>query len=308
MPRNRSETVSEGNGLVPHHNQIGPDQPTLADVYRLFEEIIDRQLNLMKSHFDQLDKKMDGLMETTRGTNQRLVGLLHGAQQRRFAIEANVKPDTKTCKRTKDAAADREKHGNKSSSAQVDHDPICLTSFGDDSSAPLTLPCRDDALADKGAKAQKPCLSPVKMHTLIAAGGLLTAGTAFTALRTIFSPPFFSWSLGEETEKNTSRTNFNHLATHCWRKVIQTKLRQTLVFNPGGSTVRLHACPFLGGCARCSVGKFYLDAAMVSEAGAFLVDGGEVQAIHYAVRIAVDCCFPEARLARGSRQSLMARG
>ena len=96
-----------------------------------------------------------------RATNQRLADLEHEARQPRLAMEANVKPDTKTRKRTKDAAADRAKHGDKSSSAQVDQDPMCLTSFDDDFIEPPTLLCRDDALIDKGAEAPKACLSPV---------------------------------------------------------------------------------------------------------------------------------------------------
>ena len=48
---------------------------------------------------------------------------------------------------------------------------------------------KNDALVDKGAAAPKPCLSPVERHTT-AAGGLLPAGTASTAMRTI-SPTAF---------------------------------------------------------------------------------------------------------------------
>ena len=107
-------------------------------------------------------------------------------------MEADVKSDTKTHKRTEDAAADRAKHGDKSSSARVDPDPMCLTSFGDDSTEPPALPCMDDAMIDKGAEAPKPRLSPVEMHTLTAAGGLLPTGTASTARRTVFPRSLFS--------------------------------------------------------------------------------------------------------------------
>ena len=41
MPRNWSKAVPEGNGLAPQQEEFGPDKPTLADVYRLFEEILD---------------------------------------------------------------------------------------------------------------------------------------------------------------------------------------------------------------------------------------------------------------------------
>ena len=52
MPRNRRKAVPKGNAPVPYKEDFGPDQPTMADVYRMFEEIFDRQLNLMKSRFD----------------------------------------------------------------------------------------------------------------------------------------------------------------------------------------------------------------------------------------------------------------
>ena len=70
MPRKESEAVPEGNGLVPQREEIGSGEPTLADVYRLFEERFDRQQEIMDSFFDgmsscfdrwnmKLDEKMD---------------------------------------------------------------------------------------------------------------------------------------------------------------------------------------------------------------------------------------------------------
>ena len=70
-------------------------------------------------------------------------------------MKADVARGTKTRKRTENAAADRAKHGDKSSSVWVDHDPIYPTSFGDDFAEPPALPCRNDALIDKGAEASK---------------------------------------------------------------------------------------------------------------------------------------------------------
>ena len=84
------------------------------------------------------------------------------------------------------------------------------------------------------------------------------------------------------------------------------------MFDPGGSTDRQRGCPFLAGRHALGIGWARLGAAMVAEAGAFLVRGGighhisgEVQA---AVRIAVDRCFSAARLVRLSRESPKARG
>ena len=38
MPRNWSKAVPEGNGPVPQQVEFGPDQPTLANMHRLFKE------------------------------------------------------------------------------------------------------------------------------------------------------------------------------------------------------------------------------------------------------------------------------
>ena len=125
-------------------------------------------------------------------------------------MEAEVKSDTKTRKRMEDVAADRV-ISRDSSSVHVDPDPTCLISFGDDSIGPPAFLCsRHDALVDKGAAAPKPRLSPMKMRTLTAVGGLLPSSTAYTAMRTIFLRPLFPWSFGE-IKKRTSRTN-NQLA------------------------------------------------------------------------------------------------
>ena len=75
-------------------------------------------------------------MEKVRETNQRLAGLELETRQPCLAMEADVTSDTKTRERTEASTADRAKHGDKSSSTQVDHDPMCLTSFGND---PLNL-------------------------------------------------------------------------------------------------------------------------------------------------------------------------
>ena len=71
MPRKWSKVVSEGNDPVPQEEEYGSDQPTLAHVYRLFEERFDRQLKVMKSHFDKLDELADEMI----ATKQRLAGL-----------------------------------------------------------------------------------------------------------------------------------------------------------------------------------------------------------------------------------------
>ena len=160
-----------------------------------------------------------------------------------------------------------------SSSAQSNHDSMFLTSSGDHFTDTPALPRRDGVLVNKGAAAPKSCLSPVEMRTLTAAGGLLPAGTASTSMRTIFPRSPFSRSIGKETNKTNSQTN-KQLPSPCWRRVIETKSRKTLVFDPGGSTGRLRACPFLGWWRTLLCGRFWFERRTVLEAGAFLVDGG----------------------------------
>ena len=102
---------------------------------------------------------------------------------------------------------------------------------------------------------------------LTASGGLSLADAASTAMRTMFSRSFVSWSLGE-IKKSTSRTN-NQLAPLCRWRVIQTKSRKKGVFDPGGSTSRLRACPFWEIGVHYFVGRFSFGRRMIPEAGVF---------------------------------------
>ena len=56
MLRKESEAVPEGNGPVPRQEEFESDQPTLVDVYRLFEESFDIRLKIMKSRFGHQEK------------------------------------------------------------------------------------------------------------------------------------------------------------------------------------------------------------------------------------------------------------
>ena len=182
---------------------------------------------MFEEQFDRMDKNLDMMSEITgilRVTNKRSAGLEHEAGQPCHATEADVEPDPKIRKRTEDvSAADRMMNGD-SSSARVDHDPMHLTSFGDDfTEPPAPKNSIDDALIDKGAMQSTKAVSPtVEMRTPTAASGLLPASTASTAVRTIFPRPLFSWSLGEETKEKNSWTNFNQLAPPSRRKVLKT--------------------------------------------------------------------------------------
>ena len=95
----------------------------------MLEEASDIQLNRMKSHFDQQDKKSGELTDKLRATKQRLANLQYEARQSRLATKADVEPDAKTRKCAEDAATDRVKNGD-SSFARADDGPTRLASFG----------------------------------------------------------------------------------------------------------------------------------------------------------------------------------
>ena len=224
MPRKKSKAVPEGNDPVPQDSSALLDRITKGELCQVIYEALDKYFNELKKSLDRMSETIDRIL---RVTDQRLAGLEQDARQPRLATEADVLTDSKTRKRTEDAAADRAKHGNSCSAKKVDPNPMFLTTFGDDSTKPAALPYRDDAMFDKGAAAPKPCLLPVEIRTPTAASGLLPVDIAYTAMRTIFFRPLFSWSLGKETKKSNSRTN-NQLPPPCWTRVIITKSRLAL--------------------------------------------------------------------------------
>ena len=171
------------------------------------------------------------------------------------------------------------------SSAEVDPDPICLASFGEDKTGPPVHPCtRDDALVDNGAAAPKPCLSPVEMRTLTVDGGLFPAGKASTATRITYYQPRLRFCPTEETNSETASiqyasyySNFSRINNQLplfWRKYVETKSRQTLVFNLGGSTGRLRTCPFLGTWSALLCGELFVRAPAGGNLERFLAELG----------------------------------
>ena len=150
-------------------------------------------------------------MEKTREPRQHSASLEHDyVRQSRLAMKADVKLDKKTCKRTEGAAAAERVMIRDKSSAQVDTDPIRLTIFDNDNARPPAFVVQwMTPWLDHGTALTKSCLSHAEMRTGTAAGGLLSADTASTARRAIFSRPLPSWILGEEANERTSRTNNN---------------------------------------------------------------------------------------------------
>ena len=148
--------------------------------------------DLRRTMSEAVEEAFDELTENMRRSNLRSAILEQEARQPSLATEADVPHDTKTRNHIEDVSAERVIGGD-NSSVQVDTDTVCRTSFGDDSTKLQALPCsKDGATVDKGAAAPKPCLSPTEISTRIATGGLLSADTASTAMRTIFSRPSHS--------------------------------------------------------------------------------------------------------------------
>ena len=194
MPQKESEAVPKGNGPIPRQEKFGPDKLTQADVYRLFEERFERQLQGGKSHLD----KMDVSAEEMRGTRRRLGGRKQDARQPRPVMEANVQADNKTRKRTEGTAT----------AVQAIHpDPMCSTSFGGDFIGPPAFPCsRDNALVGNGAAAPKSYLSPLEMRSPIAGGGLLRASESSTTMWITFYQPRLRFCPTEETHSKKMST------------------------------------------------------------------------------------------------------
>ena len=235
-----------------------------------------RYLDRMKSHFDQQDTKLDKLSENLKRTNQRVASLEQDARQPRFAMEVDGPSDTKTRERTEGAAkAVQVMHGDSFSANRVDHS----INFGVKAEPPA-LPCRDDVLVKNGAAAPKSCRSPLEMRSPIAADGLIPAGKASTTTRITFYQPHLRFYPTEETNSEKTSTQYalyynssfwwNQLPAPSWRRVIRTKSRKNLIFDPGGSKGRLSACPLLGTWRALLCGELLvLERRVVPDGAAF---------------------------------------
>ena len=193
-----SEAVPEGKCPVPQQEEFGSGEPTLADVYRLFEEIFDRQQERMDSFFDGMDscfdrwnKKLDEISGEMRKMDEHVTRLEHGARQPRLAIEADGQANTKTRERTEGAAtAEQAIRGNGFSARLVEPSPNTnSTSFGVKAEPPA-LPCRDDIVVESGAAASESCLPSLEKRSSTAAGGLVPTGEASTAKEMQARPSF----------------------------------------------------------------------------------------------------------------------
>ena len=132
---------------------------------------------------------------------------------------------------------------------------------------PPALPCRDDVVVESGPAASKSGLPFLEMRSPSAAGGLLPTGEAFSATRTTLNKSPLRYYSTEETDSKTNwRTRIRYVsydsnflpAAYPFRMVIETKLGENRMFDPGGSQGRLRACPFLGTWRVCFVVKSFV--------------------------------------------------
>ena len=153
----------EENGPVPRQEEFGSGQSKLADVHRPSDESFDRG---MKSHFEQLEKKLDDFKELMRLLEQQLTSQEQDARQPRLAMEADGPANTRTRERTEGAAtAVQAMRGDSFSARRVLPDPNTnSTSFGVKAEPPA-LPCRDDVVVENGDAAPESCLSSLEMRS-----------------------------------------------------------------------------------------------------------------------------------------------
>ena len=206
MLRKESEVVPEGNCPVPQQEEFGSGEPTLADVYRLFEETFDRQQKRLDSFFDGMDscfdrwkKNLDEISDEMGKMDDHVTRLEHGARQPRLAMEADGQANTKTRERTEGAATVVQvMRGDGFSASRVEPGPNTnSTSFGV-KAVPPALPCRDDIVVESGDAASESCLPSLEMRSSTAAGGLVPTGEASTASKTTSNEPLLRFYETEE--------------------------------------------------------------------------------------------------------------
>ena len=241
MPRKESEAVPGGNGPILQQEEFEPGEPTLADVYRLFEEKFDRQQKIMDScldrqqkitdsYFDIWNRKLDEISDETRIMEQHAASLEQDARQPRLAMEADGPANTKTRKRT-ESAATAVQAMRSFSARRVEPGPKTSTNFGMKAKPP-DLPCRDDVLVEDGAVAPKSRLTSLEMRSTTAAGGLVPTGkTSITAAR---SPPTSHFFGSSRPRRRIQRTKNYGLQFHPPRTTAVSG-NCLLLPTPGGS-------------------------------------------------------------------------
>ena len=224
MPRKESEAVPKSNGSVLQQEEFGSGEPTLADVYQLFEERFDKQQKQMDSFsdgmdscFDRWNRKLDDISDETRVMDQHVTSLEYGARQPRLAMETDGPANTKTRERTEGAATVvQAMRGDGFSARRVEPCPNTNSTSFDVMAEPPALPCRYDVGVESGDAAPKPCLPSLETRSSTAAGGLVPIGeastptdTSSTATETNFDQPPLQFYTTEETDSETNLKETN---------------------------------------------------------------------------------------------------
>ena len=207
-----------------------------------------------------MEQKLDEVLNAARVMDQHVTSVERGARQPRLAMEAYGPTNTKTRERTEGTAiVVQAMRGDSCTTAQnVQDGPMTSITFGMEAEF-LDLPCRDNVLVEGGDAAPRSCLPSLEIRSTTTASGLVPTGEASTATETNFNLPPLQFCSTEETDleascKRTSTpyasfdsSSFLRLlaAPYCYR-VVETKSRQNMTFDPGGSRAHLRACPFLG--------------------------------------------------------------
>ena len=225
---------------------------------------MDRFFDGMDSCFDRWNTKLDEILDETRVMDEYVTSLEHGARQPRLAMEADGPANTKSQERTEGAAtAVQAMRGDSYTTEQKVQDrPKTSITFGVEAEPP-DLPCKEGVLVEEGATSPESCLLSLEMRPPTAAGGLVPTGEASTATETTSNEPLLRFYATEETNpeedskmesswtstlyaSSDSSSFWRLLAAPFGRRFVETKSRQDMTFDPGGSRGHLRACPFLG--------------------------------------------------------------
>ena len=192
MLRKESESVSEGNGLVPQQEEFGSGQPTLEDAFREIRQKWKEQTDKIRRYY---------VMQQSGSREQ-------DARQPRLAIEADGPANTKTRERTEGAAtAVQAMHGDSCTARKVQDGPKASTSF-DMKAEPPALPCRDDVVVESGDAEPKSCLPSLEMRSPTTADGLVPTSKTSTATEITFIHPPLRLYSAEETNFKKSPTPY----------------------------------------------------------------------------------------------------
>ena len=184
--------------------------------------------------------KIEDMMKEIQNNNQRRARLYQlQTQQPRLAVKADAFEDKKSRESREDFAPDGRLRDILS--GRVHDHSVRLTSFCDQEYIePPAFPCGNEALVNQGAEEPKSCISLVEMRKSTPASSVLHASSASTykAQGTNFPPQLLPWSFRETIEGNnigtTTRQAFAKYNRSWHQNVIETKSRQSLVFDPAG--------------------------------------------------------------------------